>query len=131
MQELVQCASGPLLVQVHQSPFFAALLKTPILYVNKELIVYVCYLVDGEVRTSFIRIIELCNGMATTIVDALLKLCADIDLDMLNLLCGFGSDGAFVMLGRSNGSSKLGSCSFFVEQPLHSSQVSISLWSSC
>ena len=38
------------------------------------------YLVDEEVRTSFLRIIELSNGMTATIVDALLKLCADIGL---------------------------------------------------
>ena len=48
--------------------------------VKKELIVYVLYLVDGEVRTSFLSIIELSNEIATTIRDALHKLYADIDL---------------------------------------------------
>ena len=75
--------------------------------VNKELIVYVRYLVDGEVRTSFLRILELHNGMATTIVDVLVQLCADLDLDIVHHLSGLGSDGASVMLGRNNGVSKL------------------------
>ena len=112
MQELIQClgesVSGPLLVQVCQSPFFAFCIdETTDVSVNKELIVYVRYLVDGEVRTSFLRILELRNGMATTIVDVLVQLCADLDLDIVHHLCGLGSDGASVMLGRNNGVSKL------------------------
>ena len=64
-------------------------------------------LVDGEVRTSFLHILELHNGKATTIVDVLVQLCADLDLDIVHHLCGLGSDGASVMLVRNNGVLKL------------------------
>ena len=57
MQELIQClgerVSSPLLVQVRQSPSFALCTdETTDVSVNKELVVYARYLVDGEVRTS-------------------------------------------------------------------------------
>ena len=75
--------------------------------VIKELIVYCRYIVDGKVRTSFLNIMEKCDGTAITIADAITMLCTDLDLDMLHYVCGLGSDGASVMLGSRGGVSKL------------------------
>ena len=50
--------------------------------------------------------LELPDGTASSIVDAVCKLCQNMNLDMHNRLCGLGSDGASVMLGI-RGVSKL------------------------
>ena len=93
---------------MRQSPFFALCIdETTDVAVTKELIVYSRYIVDGEVRTSFLKIMEMCDGTAITIADAITKLCTDLDLDMLHCFCGLGSDGASVMLGSRGGVSKL------------------------
>ena len=46
-------------------------------------------------------------GYEATIVEAVCKLCEDLNLDIHNRLCGLGSDGASVMLGVRGGVSKL------------------------
>ena len=46
-------------------------------------------------------------GRAITISDTIMKLCGDLQLDVLHHLCGLGSDGASVMLGRRGGVSRL------------------------
>ena len=60
--------------------------------VTKELIVYCHYIVDGEVRTSFLKIMEMRDGTAITIADTITKLCTDLDFDMLHCFCGLGSE---------------------------------------
>ena len=60
----------------------------------------------GEVKTSFIRILELPDGTAHTITEAVCGLCRDLALEMQHL-CGLGSDGAAIMLGIRGGVSKL------------------------
>ena len=50
--------------------------------------------------------LELPDGTAPSIVDAVCKLCEDLNLDMRNRLCGLGSDGASMMLGVRGGVSK-------------------------
>ena len=68
---------------------------------------YCRYLVNADVHSSFISILELLDGTAPTIIDAVCKLCEDLNLDMCNRLCGLGSDGASVMLGAHGEVSKL------------------------
>lgn len=53
-------------------------------------------------KTSFLGMVELSNGKAETIVDALDKFQAEIGLSTDNLI-GLGSDGASVMVGRKSG----------------------------
>ena len=65
---------------------------------------YAHYLVDGDVKTSFLCMSELSNGTTKTITDTL---CSDLELDMAHRLCGLGSDGAAVILRKSNGAVKL------------------------
>ena len=47
------------------------------------------------------------NGTAETIVDAVIKLCTDLDLNMINRLCVLGIDGASMILVGNNGVFKL------------------------
>ena len=61
----------------------------------------------GDVCTSSINMLELPDGTARSITDAVCKLCGDLNLDMSNRFCGLGSDGASVMLGSRGGVSKL------------------------
>ena len=75
--------------------------------VTKQLIVYGRYLVNGDVHSFFISVLELSDGTAPSIVAAVCKLCDDLDLDMRNRLCGLGSDGVSVMLGVCGDVSKL------------------------
>ena len=67
---------------------------------------YCRYIVDGEVKTSFLRNAELPNGLAVTIAEKILKICAELQLD-LKRFCGVGSDRASVMLGERGGVSTL------------------------
>lgn len=53
-------------------------------------------------KASFLGMVELSNGKAETIVDALDKFQAEIGLSTDNLI-GLGSDGASVMVGRKSG----------------------------
>ena len=101
MQEIVECLGKAVFnPKLRQSPFFALCIdETTDVSVTKELILYARYLCDGDVLTSFIRIVELSNGMASTIADTICKLCSELGLDMLQRLCGLGRDGASVMLG--------------------------------
>ena len=67
---------------------------------------YCRYIVDGEVKTNFLRIAELPNRLAVTIAEKILEICAELQLD-LKKFCGLGSDGASVMLGVRGGVSTL------------------------
>ena len=67
---------------------------------------YIRYVCKGEVKTSFIRVLELPDGTAHTITEAVCGFCRDLALEMQHL-CGLGSDGAAVMLGIRGGVSKL------------------------
>ena len=50
---------------------------------------------------------EMRDGTAITIADAITKLCTDLDVNMLHCFYGLGSDGASVMFGSRGGVSKL------------------------
>ena len=60
-----------------------------------KLIVYGRYFVEGDVHTSFVNILELQDGSARSIVDALFKLCEDRN-NMCTCLCSLGSDDTSV-----------------------------------
>ena len=107
IQALGETISSPILSSVRQSPFFSVCIdETTDVSIKKELIVYIRYVCKGEVKTSFIRVLELPDGTAHTISEAVCGLCRDLALEMQHL-CGLGSDGAAVMLGIRGGVSKL------------------------
>ena len=90
------------------SPFFSLCVdETTDLSVTKQLIVYGRYFCNGDVKTSFLGILELQKGLAVTITEALFKLCSDLKVDLQTRLYGLGSDTASVMLGNRGGVSKL------------------------
>ena len=71
--------------------------------VTKELILYARYIVPSAtpqscVRSIFLRVSELSDGKADTIMTSILELLTSLDLS-INKVMGFGSDGAAVMVG--------------------------------
>ena len=90
---------------LRSSPFFSLLCdETTDVAVKKELIVYARYLSsDRHIRTSFIGLLEVPDGTASTIFSALQKLCEEEGFDIDSKLVAFGSDGAAVTIGRHSG----------------------------
>ena len=108
VQALAEAVSRPIQENIRSSPFFVLCVdETTDVSVTKQLIVYGRYLVEGDVHTTFISVLELPDGTARSIVDALCKLCEDLNLDMYAKLCSLGSDGASVMVGARGGVAKL------------------------
>ena len=99
--------SRDIVESLQASPFFALCVdETTDVSITKQLIVYCRYVVEGEVKTSFLRIVELPNGLAVTISEKIIQICSELQLDV-NKFCGLGSDGASVMLGVHGGVSAL------------------------
>lgn len=61
-----------------------------------------CYLVSGEPRTCFLRVVDLLDGKAVTIEQKLLDICSWCKIP-IGKVFGFGSDGAATMAGRRTG----------------------------
>ena len=71
------------------------------------MIVYGRYIANGETKTRLLRIVELSDGRAITITDALMQFCGKMEFDILTELFAIGNDGASVMLGCRGGVSAL------------------------
>ena len=107
IQALAEVVSRDIVESLQASPFFALCVdETTDVSITKQLIVYCRYVVEREVKTSFLRIAELPNGLAVTISEKIIQICSELQLD-LNKFCGLGSDGASVMLGVRGGVSAL------------------------
>ena len=107
VQALGETISALIISSVCQSPFFAVCIdETTDVSVKKELIIYIRYICKGDIKTSFIRVLELPDGTAHTINEAVCTLCREMGFDMQRL-CGLGTDGVSVMLGIRGGVSKL------------------------
>ena len=72
----------------------------------KQLVLYGRCVVNGAVKTRFLKIIDLADGKALTIVDSITKYLASVDLN-IDKMSSFGSDGASVMTGRHAGVAAL------------------------
>ena len=110
IQEVVQALgdaiADPIISSIQQSPFFSVCIdETTDVSVTKELIVYIRYICDGGVKSSFLKVLELPNGTAGTITDSVCGLFRDLGFEV-GRCCGLGSDGASVMLGSRSGVSK-------------------------
>ena len=107
VQALGETVSAPIISSVCQSPFFAVCIdETTDVSVKTELIIYIRYICKGEIKTSFIRVLELPDGTARTITEAVCTLCREMGFDLQHL-CGLGSDEASVVLGIRGGILKL------------------------
>ena len=61
----------------------------------KQLVLYGRCVVNGEVKTQFLKIIGLADGKAPTIVDSITRYLASVDLESTwDTMSSFGSDGA-------------------------------------
>ena len=79
--------------------------------VLKQLVLVARYRVNGEVKTSFISMQDICDGTANTITQAILSYLTKKSLD-IEKLRGFASDGASIMVGCRNGvATQLKRCS--------------------
>ena len=74
--------------------------------VLKQLALYGRAVVKGELKTRFLKIIDLSDGKAPTIVDAITTFLQSVGLS-IDDLSSFGSDGASVMTGRHRGVAAL------------------------
>ena len=66
--------------------------------VLKQLVIYGRAVTSGKLKTRYLKIVDIDDGKATTIVDAITSYLQSSGLD-LNKISSFGSDGASVMLG--------------------------------
>ena len=112
MQEIVlamgETVQESLKEEIQASPVFALLVdETTDVSILKQMIINGRYLLDGEVRSRFLGIVELPDGKAVTITDAIFQFCGKMDLDIHRRLFVLGSDGASVMLGCRGGVSTL------------------------
>ncbi len=122
------------LKQLLASPVFSILIdETTDVSVINEMVIYSRFITsEGEIRTVFLKIVELPNGCAETIEQALIKYLESCSLPMQRLV-GFGSDGASVMTGRLNGVAarlKKRQPILTMQYSLCSASFSISSWSS-
>ena len=75
--------------------------------VLKQLVLYGRAVAGGKLKTHFLKIVDIEDGRATTIVDAITTyLCESAELD-IGRLSSFGSDGASVMTGCRGGVATL------------------------
>ena len=87
-----------------KSSFYSIMIdeSTDISVIN-EMVIYGRYIDSSAiVKTSFLKIVQLTNGTADTIEEALLGFLSDKSIP-LSRLVGFGSDGASVMTGCVSG----------------------------
>ena len=81
VQALAETLAKPIQEHLGASPFFSLCIdETTDISVTKQLIVYARYLINGAVHSSFISMLELPDGTAPSIVDAVCKLCQDMNV---------------------------------------------------
>ena len=92
-----------LLEKLRQSPALGVMIdESTDLSVEKHLIVYVSYLEDGHLRTSFLTLLKLVSADSNTVYRKLIGFLKSCKIDTEKIF-GFSSDGAAVMMGKDNG----------------------------
>ena len=86
------------------SPVYSLLIdETTDIAIIKEMVIYARFInLDAQIQTAFLRIVELANGFAVTIEEALMTFLDKYSIPLSHLV-GFGSDGASVMMGKHSG----------------------------
>ena len=104
-QEFLQVMSDQIesvqLKALLSSPYYSIMVdETTDISIVKEMALYARFIscTDGTIVTSFLKIVELSDGRAETVEEAILTMSGP-----LSGLVGFGSDGAAVMIGRNSG----------------------------
>ena len=107
-QEFLHVMSGHIeevqLRALLSSPYFSLMVdETTDISVMKEMVLYARFVSSTSSVTSyFLKIIELSDGRAETVEEAILAYLMEKSIP-LSKLVGFGSDGAAVMIGRVSG----------------------------
>ena len=100
---LSDCVERELLSKVRASPSVGILCDESTDSANiKQLVVFVRYIFKGKPYTSFLEMVDLGNGKASTITQSLLSVLRRCEIPITSVF-GFGSDGAAVMVGRRSG----------------------------
>ena len=107
MRELLQClfsvVEEQILEDIHSSNFLALMTdESTDIAIFKQLVLVARYMIETGVKTSFLLIKYIYDGMAETIETELLQGLVDKSLNV-TMLRAFGSNGALVMTGRLNG----------------------------
>ena len=78
--------SQDIIESLQASTFFSLCIdETTDVAITKQLIFYGRYLVEGEVKTSFLQISELPESTAHTIVSKVRQICNEFQLNLQNL----------------------------------------------
>ena len=100
---LSECAERELLSKVRASPSVGILCDESTDSANiKQLVVFVKYVFKGKPCTSFLQMVDIEDGKASTIMQSLLAVLRRCEIPISSVY-GFGSDGAAVMVGRRSG----------------------------
>lgn len=100
---LVAVVDDSLNAELRECSFYSIMCdESTDLSVNKNLIVYVRFVIKGTAHTKLLGNVKICDGTADGILQALLQMMKERKLDTSRLV-GFGSDGASVMTGRISG----------------------------
>ena len=86
-----------------QSEFYSLLIdESTDIATDHNLVMYLRYVLNGEVQSRFLGLIELPGGTVPQIVDVILKVFTSRGIS-LEKLCGVATDGANVMVGCRTG----------------------------
>ena len=86
-----------------QAGFYSVLIdESTDLATDHNLVMYMRYVLEGEVHSRFLCLVELPGGTASEIVDTVLKVFAARSIS-LEKLCGIATDGASAMVGCRTG----------------------------
>ncbi|XP_071169572.1 zinc finger protein 862-like [Mytilus edulis] len=96
--------AAPILQDICNSRYYSILIdETTDIAVIKQMTILARYITENnQVKTSFLGMVELPDGKAETIMNALDKFLNELQLPTEDLI-GLGSDGASVMVGRKSG----------------------------
>ncbi|XP_078000900.1 zinc finger protein 862-like [Glandiceps talaboti] len=112
IQEMVwsigEVIRSDVLSAVQKSKFLSVLIdETTDVAILKQMILYSKYMVaNGDTKVSFLGMIEVPDGTASTLKNAVTTFADENGIQLTNRLAGFGSDGAAVMVGRKTGVAK-------------------------
>ena len=92
-----------LLEKLRESPALGIMVdESTDLSMEKHLIVYMNYLEQGNLRTSFLTLLKLVSADANAVYSTLVGFLKACNIDT-SKIWGFSSDGAAVMMGKDNG----------------------------
>lgn len=100
---LSQCIEQDIGDEVQRSDYVSLMCdETTGVSITKQLIVYVWYVVDGELKVCYFKLQNIQDGTAETIESTLLSICQAANINPSKVI-DFGSDGASAMVGSRSG----------------------------